>query len=99
MDGYLIEARSIGGLSGSPVFVNLGSTRFVDGKVKHATTGSIHFLIGIIHGHYDSRMTDTDGLIKDSLATEFESINTGIAIVTPATKLLEHISEHKLSLR
>ena len=31
MDGYLIEARSIGGLSGSPVFTNLGIIRKLGG--------------------------------------------------------------------
>jgi hypothetical protein len=31
MDAYLVEARSIGGLSGSPVFVNAGAMRQVGG--------------------------------------------------------------------
>jgi hypothetical protein len=37
IEGYLIEARSIGGLSGSPVFLNLEGAP----------------LLGLIHGHYD----------------------------------------------
>ncbi len=35
MDAYLIEARSIGGISGAPVYFNLGHSRFIDGGVKH----------------------------------------------------------------
>ena len=40
MDAFLIEARSIGGLSGSPVFANTG----------HKTTV---LLMGVMHGHFD----------------------------------------------
>jgi hypothetical protein len=39
MDAYLIEVRSIGGLSGSPVFVNLGSVRIINGELKQSKTG------------------------------------------------------------
>ena len=41
VDAYLIEARSIGGLSGSPVFLNLWVVRHVEKQVKHATGGPI----------------------------------------------------------
>jgi hypothetical protein len=36
MDAILIEARSIGGLSGSPVFLNLGITRIIKKQIKFA---------------------------------------------------------------
>ena len=39
MDGYLVEARSIGGLSGSPVFVREATGMF--------------YLMGLMHGHWD----------------------------------------------
>jgi hypothetical protein len=39
IEGYLIEARSIGGLSGSPVFLNHEGAP----------------LVGLIHGHYDDQ--------------------------------------------
>jgi hypothetical protein len=52
IEGYLIEARSIGGLSGSPVFLNLGSVRSIGGQVKHALGIPTRiFLLGLIHGH------------------------------------------------
>ncbi|MDR7155140.1 hypothetical protein J2W40_001962 [Sphingobium xenophagum] len=43
ISGYLIEARSVGGLSGSPVFV--GENIF-QGRKRQP-------LLGLIHGHYD----------------------------------------------
>ncbi len=51
MDAYLIEARSIDGLSGSPVFVHLGL------RPPVPTTTPIelirtHYLIGLVQGHY-----------------------------------------------
>ena len=54
MDAYLVEARSIGGLSGSPVFVHLGFTRHVEGRVACALRGPSFFLLGLMHGHWDS---------------------------------------------
>jgi hypothetical protein len=47
LDAYLIEARSIGGLSGSPVFLNLGVVRYLDKAVKHSTSGPISLLLGL----------------------------------------------------
>jgi hypothetical protein len=87
MDGYLIEARSIGGLSGSPVFVNFGLTRLLNGKVRHSINAIGHLLIGVIYGHYN-----------DKGVNEFEKLNTGIAIVTPIEKVMETIA-HGIEIR
>jgi len=87
MDAYLVEARSIGGLSGSPVFVNLGSVRYLDGQIKHSLQGPMAFLLGLVHGHYD---IDDSGLdTPDSAPLSHSRINTGIAIVVPAEKIIE----------
>jgi hypothetical protein len=40
-DAYLVEARSVHGLSGSPVFINIGSAVL---------------LLGLMHGHFDVEM-------------------------------------------
>ena len=75
MEAYLIESRSIGGLSGSPVFA-------VDHKNRRV------LLLGLIQGHYDVK----DEILIDSAVSDSSipaGINTGIAIITPATKLLE----------
>lgn len=92
MEGYLIEARSIGGLSGSPVFVNLGEVRFLQGSLQQSTSGKAFYLMGIVYGHYDIKSTNVDEIAVDEAREEkIENINTGIAIVTPVAKILETI--------
>jgi hypothetical protein len=54
IDAYLVEARSIGGLSGSPVFLNQGMLRVRDGVTYMFPAGSIS-LLGLMHGHYDDQ--------------------------------------------
>lgn len=90
---YLIESRSIGGLSGSPVFVNLGNIRLLAREQKpnetkisfSSTEDPIFALLGVTHGHFD---TEEGG----------EVVNEGIAIVIPATRILEILSafQHEL---
>ncbi len=83
MEAYLIEARSIGGISGSPVFVwSSGAGGLLNS----------FFLLGSIHGHWDIRPEEKDAY-PDRSAGPVEAINMGIAIVVPATKLLE-VFEH-----
>jgi hypothetical protein len=88
MDAYLIESRSIGGLSGSPVFINYGSTRRIKGQVMlDKSLEVVNNLMGIVYGHYDAAMGEVDAL--DSASEEEKKINVGIAIVTPVSKLIE----------
>jgi hypothetical protein len=84
MDAYLIEARSIGGLSGSPVFLNLGIIRMVKGQIVHATKGPIILFMGLIHGHFDVKTNAVDmNNVLDGNGLTTEQINTGVAIVVP----------------
>jgi hypothetical protein len=94
MDGYLIEARSIGGLSGSPVFTNLGIVRKIGGEIKHRQGDDFHNLIGLIYGHYDSHVSQIDEVNTDW--NDNERVNTGIAIVTPITKLIDLFNQTKV---
>ncbi len=93
-DAYLIEARSIGGLSGSPVFVNVGMDRSGDLKGSLLLAGSLissHlFLLGILHGHWDvpGDVPTEDGLTSVDGPGQ-SCVNVGIAIVTPASKILD----------
>jgi hypothetical protein len=84
IDAYLIEARSIGGLSGSPVFVNTTGPRAV-GNIISVGSGGI-FLLGLVRGHWDIPPSETDSVIVDNRG---ESVNMGIAIVVPSQKILE----------
>jgi hypothetical protein len=96
MRALLIECRSIGGLSGSPVFVNLGITRLIGGQFKQVSGGQpIFFLLGVIHGHYDIDAAKIDGNHEDaSDLIGGGKINTGIAIVTPIHCVFEVIESH-----
>jgi hypothetical protein len=92
MEAYLIEGRSIGGLSGSPVFVrhtvfNKLPTQDGDSLTMFGV-GSLHFL-GLMHGHWD--------LPLDFASTEHaEAVNMGISIVVPAYKILEVLNQPEL---
>lgn len=83
IDAFLIEARSIGGLSSSPVFLNLGCSRMIGGKLKWATGGkTIFYLMGLVHGHYDVEQSDIDDVEADNSSNlSTQQVNTGIAIV------------------
>jgi len=95
MEAYLIESRSIGGLSGSPVFVHLGIVRQVEGQVRFARAkGGVFYLLGLMHGHWDLPRADADAVVQDDLRNE--AVNMGIAIVVPVTKILEVINQPRL---
>lgn len=94
MDAYLIEARSIGGLSGSPVFISLGDVRFYQNKLHYTENGRSFLLIGLIYGHYDVHSLEWDEIESNTnIRSRIEKINTGIAIVTPVEKILETIQQ------
>jgi hypothetical protein len=93
IDAYLIEARSIGGLSGSPVFVHLGIVRNIQGQIRHASNPTgIFYLLGLVHGHWDIPENATDNMTEDISGGK---INMGIAIVVPAVKIFEIINQPK----
>lgn len=96
MDAYLIEARSIGGLSGSPVFTNLGIVRKLGGEIKHKQGDDFHNLLGLIYGHYDSKISQIDEVCED--INDSERVNTGIAIVTPIIKLIELFEQKNVKI-
>ena len=58
MPVYLVEARSIGGHSGSPVYVRLAGNRTPDGVPRV-------YLFGLIHGHVDD---EESGKINSGIA-------------------------------
>jgi len=80
IETYLIEARSTGGLSGSPAFVFKGN-RF--------------YLLGLMHGHWDIPPQDKNDALRVDEDT-YGQVNMGIAIVVPAKKILEVLNQSKL---
>jgi hypothetical protein len=92
-EAYLIEGRSIGGLSGSPVFVR--HTVGIDSKVIEGDrsqmmglSSRIH-LLGLLHGHWDLP-------VNFKKAEQAEVVNMGVAIVIPANKILETLYHPEL---
>ncbi len=91
IDAYLIEARSIGGLSGSPVFVYIGAMRKAGDTMQLGRAGLELYLLGLMHGHFDFDKLELDNISHDSLTNL--QINMGIAIVVPVWKILEVINQ------
>jgi len=86
---YLIELLSIGGLSGSPVFVYLDNQRCVDPKILDNKEW-MFFLLGLVRGHWNLNDVEFTEAREHSLeddtppGAKAERLNTGIAVVTPA---------------
>jgi hypothetical protein len=91
IDAYLIEARSIGGLSGSPVFVHLGVVGVHEGQLKFAKSGPVFYLLGVMHGHWDIGLSDLDQAEADTQG--MQNVNMGIGIVVPMEQILEVIDQ------
>jgi hypothetical protein len=87
IEAHLIEARSIGGLSGSPVFVNLGFFRPTSDGI-----GKVYWL-GLMHGHWDIDPSPDEFEEDDSSVPLKERVNMGIAIVIPSYKILEILEQ------
>jgi hypothetical protein len=89
MDAYLLEARSIGGISGSPVFA------YVDRQRHNVLSGGAsYFLLGLMHGHWDKPSFEGDDSTADAMPDR-EKINTGIAIVVPFATIAEVLGQKK----
>jgi hypothetical protein len=96
MDAHLIESRSIGGLSGSPVFLNLGVVRQMGGQILHkAGTGPGSFLLGKTHGHFDELPTGTRGRTEIGSDLTSRKVNAGIAIVIPFESILSVVQGYE----
>jgi hypothetical protein len=92
-DVYLVEARSLGGLSGSPVFVRHTLVqKMMTGEKKEQlmfANGPGETLLGLMHGHWDINESDIN---KAYFAHDPQrGVNYGVAIVVPAIKIYETI--------
>lgn len=95
IDAFLIEARSIGGMSGSPVLINYGEVRIIRGSVMASPAGPVHGLLGLIHGHWDQRITDLEFDMASEMGRE-ERLNVGIAMVTPCWRISQTLGQPDL---
>lgn len=100
---YLVEARSIAGLSGSPVFAMIDSTALLnvmlqvmgrrgEEKIEISQPAA---LIGLMHGHFDVPNLNED-VVSDNGRS---SVNTGIGVVVPFEKIIETVEHPDLTAR
>jgi hypothetical protein len=102
---YLIEVRSVGGLSGSPAFVRAPvgipiKVHTKSGQFREAKTHlqGDYWLLGLTHGHWEILPDDKNKSVDNSILRKKneETINLGIAIVVPAKKILEVLDHPEL---
>ena len=99
VDAYLLEARSIGGISGSPVFVR--PSKFVRApnesgvEVLVGGVGGSPFLLGLMHGHWDIKESEINK--TDWKHDAKRGVNSGISIVIPAQRILDLLNDPKLA--
>jgi hypothetical protein len=93
INSYLIETRSIGGLSGSPVFVR--STLSLQGfrdqtqtPVSAFALSGTFYLLGSMIGHWD--------LASQESLVQREKVNMGISAIVPAQQILEVLNHPEL---
>lgn len=87
----LVEVRSLGGLSGSPVYVHFpfwrdlpgGGSITVPPEKVTASSGGKFRLLGVMHGFYPVRQNDPENVSQGD-----ENMNTGIAVVVLADRIL-----------
>jgi hypothetical protein len=95
---YLVEARSIGGLSGSPVYARRTLygplVKSPDGVEDQLSGDGRFYLLGLIHGHWEVRASDLNK--TKPVIDPKDGVNMGIATVVPGYKILETLSDPKL---
>lgn len=87
ISAHLIEARSVGGFSGSPVFY-LATP--IDALTKRVTKSGPHvFLVGLVSGHFP--VTEATLVDSETNIAQPRILNSGITYVTPSSYLSELI--------
>ena len=84
IEAYLVEARSLGGMSGSPVFAR--STIVLSTDVGPLCGTGPACLIGVVHGHWSIPVEDE--------VSKAQHVNLGLALVVPAKFILEIAEKH-----
>jgi hypothetical protein len=91
---YLVEVKSIAGLSGSPVYINLPHIVVVNGRIC-IRDGSSLICIGVMLGYHLVASVDDQIFVPqtqgEEVTSEFslDERNTGFAVVAPIEKLFD----------
>jgi hypothetical protein len=98
---YLIEVKSIAGLSGSPVFVNPPEVRVVNGHVQHR--GPMLIPLGVLVGYHVVESKEDQIAVprfqngaRDADASSPDERNTGFAVVIPIERVYDIIESPEL---
>jgi hypothetical protein len=95
ISAYLVEARSWGGHSGSPVWVYFSAMRDpTKGPTIEDFAGVEPMLLGLVQGHY--AIDPTEDFIGDLPDERSVAANAGIAIVVPAESIMEVLMSKEL---
>jgi hypothetical protein len=95
ISAYLIEARSIAGLSGSPVMAMADNAlELIQGIAKRPLVHGGAALLGLMHGHFDVPNLNEDVVMDEEEPTR--SVHTGIGVVIPVEKIVETIQHPEL---
>jgi hypothetical protein len=90
-----MEARSVGGLSGSPVYVHIDGIRSkgVQEHIHYTPRNRTYFYLwGLVSGHWDVSMTPR-ATAKHRAKAKEKSIATGVSIVIPADRIVEVVNQ------
>ncbi len=109
-NAYLVEMRSIGGLSGSPVFLVIEPLRVPIAHIPNLKELEWKFyLLGLVRGRWDLKKQEEEQNPADYKSKrreprteeegEMERLNTGIAQVTPISEAMALINGDKLMKR
>jgi len=94
LDIYLMEVRSMGGLSGSPVFVrqpvSYGPAEVADHADWIYGVGGRYFLLGMARSRWDKKESEMNSFSPQH--DPKRGVNMGIGIITPAYKILEALN-------
>lgn len=96
VSAYLVEAKSVGGQSGSPAFIHYAADRLNTGAGGNVmlNTAIPPALLGIVSGHFDVRQPVT--LVGDVEPVGNVKINAGMAIVIPAQAIIDVLNMEEL---
>jgi hypothetical protein len=84
--------RSIGGFSGSPVFVNILPCRIIKNIMMHSAELMGPYLLGMMQGLYVIK----EPAIYPKYDSEADAMNAGIGIVIPIETIMQTINSQLL---
>lgn len=87
LPSYLVEVRSIAGLSGSPVFVHMAPLRVLRGRTVTETVAKTHYFLGVMQGAFHT--SDATDMVSPDEDFAPGDMNAGIGVVTPGTHVME----------